>query len=388
MEKPDSTQPDSRRIIRLFLCGDVMIGRGIDQVLAHPCDPVLYESYIHSAMDYVRLAEEANGPIPRHADPSYVWGAALEQWNLEKPDGRIVNLETSVTRSGDYVDKGINYRASPENANCLATAAIDCCVLANNHVLDWGYTGLSETLSTLHHLGIKTTGAGRNFAEASAPAWLDFSNKARVLIFSFAVPSSGVPRGWAATGDLPGINLLHDLSPASVERIGAQVARVRQPDDVILVSIHWGPNWGYEIPNEQQRFAHALIDDIGASVIHGHSSHHPKGIEIYRNRLILYGCGDFLNDYEGIGGYEEYRGDLALMYFAGIDAASADVTSLEITPLLIRNFRFTKPSRADVEWLQQRLDRECRRFGAEVMLNPAGRLVVVRTHSSEPLLRH
>jgi poly-gamma-glutamate synthesis protein (capsule biosynthesis protein) len=387
MAKPDSTQPDSRQIIRLFLCGDVMIGRGIDQVLAHPCDPVLYESHIHSAMDYVRLAEEANGHIPRHADPSYVWGAALEQWNLEKPDGRIINLETSVTHSGDYVDKGINYRASPENANCLAAAAIDCCVLANNHVLDWGYAGLSETLSTLNHLGIKTTGAGRNFAEASAPAWLDFPNKARVLIFSFAVPSSGVPRGWAATGDLPGVNLLRDLSPASVERIGAQVARVRQPDDVILVSIHWGANWGYEIPHEQQRFAHALIDDIGASVIHGHSSHHPKGIEIYRNRLIFYGCGDFLNDYEGIGGYEEYRGDLALMYFAGIDAASADIASLEITPLLIRNFRFTKPSRADVGWLQQRLDRECRRFGAEVMMNTAGRLIVVRTHSPEPPLR-
>jgi poly-gamma-glutamate synthesis protein (capsule biosynthesis protein) len=358
-----------------------MIGRGIDQVLAHPCDPVLYESHIHSAMDYVRLAEEANGSIPRHADPSYVWGAALEQWNLEKPDGRVINLETSVTRSGDYVDKGINYRASPENANCLAAAAVDCCVLANNHVLDWGYAGLSETLSTLHHLGIRTTGAGHNFAEASAPAWLDFPNKARVLIFSFAVPSSGVPRAWAATGDQPGVNLLRDLSSASVERIGAQVARVRQPDDVILVSIHWGPNWGYEIPYEQQRFAHALIDDIGASVIHGHSSHHPKGIEIYRNRLIFYGCGDFLNDYEGIGGYEEYRGDLALMYFAGIDAASADIASLEITPLLIRNFRFTKPSHADVEWLQQRLDRECRRFGAEVVLSTAGRLVVVRTHS-------
>jgi poly-gamma-glutamate synthesis protein (capsule biosynthesis protein) len=364
-----------------------MIGRGIDQVLAHPCDPVLHELHIHSAMDYVRLAEKANGPIPRHADPSYVWGAALEQWNLEKPDGRIINLETSVTRSGDYVDKGINYRASPENVNCLATAAIDCCVLANNHVLDWGYAGLSETLSTLHHLGIRTTGAGHNFADASAPAALDFPNKARVLIFSFAVPSSGVPRAWAATGDQPGVNLLRDLSSASVERIGAQVDRVRQPDDVILVSIHWGANWGYEIPYEQQRFAHALIDDIGASVIHGHSSHHPKGIEIYRNRLILYGCGDFLNDYEGIGGYEEYRGDLALMYFAGIDAVSADIASLEIAPLLIRNFRFMKPSRADVEWVQQRLDRECRRFGAEVRLNTAGRLIVVRTHSSESLHR-
>ena len=375
-----STQRDSQPAIRLFLCGDVMIGRGIDQVLAHPCDPVLYESHVHSAMDYVRLAEESNGPIPRRADPSYIWGAALDQWDLEKPDARIVNLETSVTRSGDYAPKGINYRASPENANCLAAAAIDCCVLANNHVLDWGHAGLSETLATLSRLGIKTAGAGRNLSEASAPAQLYFPGKGRVLIFSFAVPSSGVPQGWAATSDSPGINFAGDLSPATIARIRAQIERLRRPADVIVVSIHWGPNWSYAVPDDQRRFAHALIDDIGVSIVHGHSSHHAKGFEVYRNRLILYGCGDFLNDYEGIGGYEEYRADLALMYFANVDAAG-DVAGLDIVPLQIRNFRLARPARRDVEWLQQRLDRECRRLGTRVMLNAAGRLALVREHA-------
>jgi poly-gamma-glutamate capsule biosynthesis protein CapA/YwtB (metallophosphatase superfamily) len=382
-----SARPDSRPVIRLFLCGDVMIGRGIDQVLAHPCDPALHEFSVHSAMDYVRLAEEANGPIPRRADPSYIWGAALDRWNLEKPDGRIINLETSITRSSDYAVKGINYRVSPENANCLAAAAIDCCVLANNHVLDWGYAGLSETLATLSGLGISTAGAGRNLSEASAPAQLYFSGKGRVLIFSFATHSSGVPRRWAATRDAPGVNFLGDLSPATIVRIGAQIERLRRPADVIVVSMHWGSNWGYAIPDDQRQFAHALIDDIGVSIVHGHSSHHAKGIELYRDRLILYGCGDFLNDYEGIRGYEEFRGDLALMYFADVDAASA-VVSLEIVPLQIRNFRFVQPSSQDVEWLQQLLDRECRRLGTRVMLNAAGRLVLVRDRSSAPSVLH
>lgn len=377
MATSDFREPESRRVIRLFLCGDVMIGRGIDQVLAHPCDPALHESYVHSALQYVRLAEAANGPIPRRADPSYIWGAALDQWNLERPDARIINLETSVTRSSDYVIKGINYRVSPENANCLSAAAIDCCVLANNHVLDWGCAGLSETLATLRHLGIKTAGAGRDLNEASSPARLDFRNKGRLLIFSCALPSSGVPRGWAATSESPGINFLRDLSPASLAKIGTQIAHAREPADVILVSIHWGSNWGYEISDDQRRFAHALIDDFGASVVHGHSSHHAKAIEIYRNRLILYGCGDFLNDYEGIDGYEEFRGDLALMYFADLDAVNGDLVSLEIVPLQIRNFRFVQPSRPDVEWLQQRLDRECRRFGAGIALTGAGRLALV-----------
>jgi len=353
-----------------------MIGRGIDQVLAHPCDPALHEGYAHSAMDYVRLAEAANGPIPRHADPWYVWGAALDEWSRAQPDGRIINLETSVTRSDDYIRKGINYRVSPDNAECLAAAAIDCCVLANNHVLDWGRAGLSETLATLAHLGIKMAGAGRNLDEAAAPAVLDFHSKGRVLVFSFALPSSGVPESWTATRESAGVNVLSDLSLSGVARIAEQVERTRRPGDVILVSIHWGSNWGYHVAAAEQRFAHALIDDAGVSIVHGHSSHHPKGIEVYRDRLILYGCGDFLNDYEGIHGYEEYRGDLALMYVAGVDAASAAVVSLEIVPLQIRNFRLARPSSQDVEWLQQTLDRESRRFGVKVGLDTAGRLIL------------
>ena len=148
-----------QRSIRLFLCGDVMTGRGIDQVMAQPCDPGLHESYVQSAMDYVRLAEAANGPIPGGVDPSYIWGAALGEFERMRPDARIINLETSITRSEDYARKGINYRMSPENADCLKAAAIDCCMLGNNHVLDWGRRGLLDTLATLEHLPIKTSGA-------------------------------------------------------------------------------------------------------------------------------------------------------------------------------------------------------------------------------------
>ena len=380
MVKSGSAAPNPGPVIRLFLCGDVMIGRGIDQVLGHPCDPALHEGYAHSAMDYVQLAEAANGPIPRHVDPSYVWGSALEELSRERPDGRIINLETSVTRSEDYIPKGINYRASPENAKCLVVAAIDCCVLANNHVLDWGRAGLADTLATLAHLGIRTAGAGRNLEEAQAPALLDFRLKGRSFVFSFAFQSSGVPPSWAATRESPGVNALGDHSLSGMAHIAEQIRRLRQPGDVIVASVHWGPNWGYEVPDAQQRFAHALIDQAGVSIVHGHSSHHAKGIEIYRDRLILYGCGDFLNDYEGIRGYEEYRSDLALMYFAAVDAASADVVSLEIVPLQIRNFRLIGPPQEDIQWLQQTLDRESRKFGAGVVLDRAGRLVLSDSH--------
>ncbi len=381
---PQSDVARPQRPLRLFLCGDVMTGRGIDQVLGRPCDPTLHEGYVGSAEDYVSLAEQANGPIPRRADPSYIWGAALDELNRMRPDARIINLETAITRSDDYAPKGINYRMSPENADCLSAAGIDCCVLANNHVLDWGRSGLLQTLTALQRLKIKAAGAGRNALEAAAPAALEIAGKARLLVFSFGSVTSGVPRNWAATTDTPGVNLLTRLSQADALRAAEYIAGVKQPGDLAVVSLHWGSNWGYEIPDEQQRFAHTLIDRADVSVIHGHSSHHPRAIEVYRNRLILYGCGDFLNDYEGIRGYEEYRGDLALMYFADIEPASGNLGALEIVPLQIRKFRLDRPSKQDIEWMQQTLQRECRRFGTGIELGPGGRLVLSGSISDPP----
>ncbi|MDA9505540.1 poly-gamma-glutamate biosynthesis protein [Bradyrhizobium sp. CCBAU 11386] len=352
-----------------------MCGRGIDQVLAHPCSPEIYEDYMRSAEDYVLLAEQANGPIPRCNGPSYIWGAALNEFEHMQPDARIVNLETAVTRSNDYVHKGINYRMSPENAGCLDAAKIDCCTLANNHVIDWGRAGLLETLMTLQKLDIKVAGAGRNAEEARAPAVLKLS-KARLLVFSFGSPSSGVPVDWAATGDGPGVNLLPDQSEASALRVVDQIAALRRPDDLVAVSIHWGSNWGYHIPDQQRTFARTLIDKADVSIIHGHSSHHPRPIEVYRDRLILYGCGDFLNDYEGIRGYARYRDDLALMYFADLDASGGDLHALKLLPLQIKNFRLSVPERQDIEWIAQTLDRECQRFGTRLALDSEARLVV------------
>ncbi len=368
-------KPDPLTNLRLFLCGDVMLGRGIDQVLENPCSPELHEGYMNSAEDYVRIAEEANGPISRRSGPAYVWGAALDEFERMQPDARIINLETAITRSNDYESKGINYRMSPENARCLTPAKIDCCVLANNHVLDWGVAGLRETLATLEKLNVKTAGAGRDDQTARAPAVLDAA-KARILIFSFGSTSSGIPYDWAATEEAPGVNLLPGLTQADALKVAREIAAVRQPGDVVVASIHWGSNWGHHIPPEQRAFAKVLIDQAGVSIVHGHSSHHPRAMEIYRNRLILYGCGDFLNDYEGITGYEQFRDDLTLMYFADLEPASGDLRALTLVPLQIRNFRLNHPSREDIGWLQQTLDRECRRFRTKVTFGAEGQLEV------------
>jgi poly-gamma-glutamate synthesis protein (capsule biosynthesis protein) len=104
-------------------------------------------------------------------------------------------------------------------------------------------------------------------------------------------------------------------------------------------------------------------------VIHGHSSHHAKGIEVYHERPIIYGAGDFLNDYEGISGYEEYRGDLALMYFVSLDPAAGKLVHLQMTPMQIRHFRLNRASEADALWLADTLNREGEKLGTRVEMN-------------------
>jgi poly-gamma-glutamate synthesis protein (capsule biosynthesis protein) len=138
---------------------------------------------------------------------------------------------------------------------------------------------------------------------------------------------------------------------------------------VVIASIHWGANWGYEVPRDQSELAHRLIDEAGVDVVHGHSSHHPKGIEVYKDKLILYGCGEFIDDYEGISGYEAYRDDLVLMYFPRIDVSSGKLSRLTMTPLQIKRFRLNRASRDDARWLCNVLNREGETFGTQVFLN-------------------
>lgn len=350
----------SRNVISIFLCGDVMTGRGVDQILPYPNAPPIYESYVRDARDYVELAEKRNGPIPRLADFSYIWGGALDILRRMAPDARIVNLETSITTSDDYwKGKGINYRMHPENIPCLTVAGVDVGVLANNHVLDWGYGGLAETLQTLTKNGIKSAGAGCSLSEARAPAEVEVRDKGRVVVFGFGSESSGIPENWAAMLNRPGIDLLPDLSDETVSNIQKRIRAMKRPGDVVVASIHWGRNWGYDTPQYGKRFAHSLIDQAGVDVLHGHSSHHSQGIEVYRGKPIIYGCGDFINDYEGIGGsYGRFRGDLSLMYFVEMDSVSGQLRSFKMKPMRMKNFRVNHASAAEAQWLMEMLNRE------------------------------
>ena len=340
-----------------------MTGRGIDQILPHSCPPAIREPFVRSALRYVALAEDAHGPIPRAVDFAYVWGEALAALADHKPSVRIVNLETSITTSEDAEAKGIHYRMHPGNVPVLTAAGIDCCVLANNHVLDYGLAGLLETLESLQRGGIDSPGAGRNAAEATTPAVFNLVDGGRVLVFAFGAPDCGIPPRWGARPGTPGVNLLDDLDERTVLRVAELVSSTKLPNDLAVLSIHWGGNWGYDIPPAHRRFAHGVIDHAKIDLVHGHSSHHPKAIEIYNGHPIFYGCGDFVDDYEGITGYEFYRDDLVLMYFPTMDLRTGELRELCLTPLQIRNFQLRRPVVADRAWLRTNIEMQCRRFG-------------------------
>ncbi|MER6350040.1 CapA family protein [Streptomyces sp. NPDC001595] len=362
-------------VVTLFLCGDVMLGRGVDQILPHPGDPGLREDYVRDARGYVELAEAANGPVPAPVDWSWPWGEALGVLARVAPDARILNLETAVTADGAFAPgKAVHYRMHPANLPALTVARPDVCVLANNHVLDFGRAGLTETLDALAGAGLRTAGAGRDAEAAYAPAVVEVGAGARVLVLALGMTSSGVPPGWTATEERPGVAHVPAPSPAAAEAVLRRVGRVRRPGDVVVVSVHWGSNWGHRVPRDQVRFAHALVDG-GVDVVHGHSSHHPRRVERYRDRLVLYGCGDFVDDYEGITGYEEYRDDLRLMFLVSVEAATGRLRGLRLVPLRARRMRLEHPTADDRAWLRTTLDAFA--VGLAVVPGPDGTLEAV-----------
>ena len=119
------------------------------------------------------------------------------------------------------------------------------------------------------------------------------TGKGRVLVFAYGLSSAGVPGTWLATGSRAGVNWLPGLSDETTDEVVEHIRAGTQPGDIVIVSVHWGSNWGYDVTSDERRFAHRLIDEAGVAVIHGHSTHHAKQIEVYEGRLVNRGSGEY-----------------------------------------------------------------------------------------------
>ncbi|HYK88182.1 MAG TPA: CapA family protein [Acidobacteriota bacterium] len=260
----------------------------------------------------------------------YPWGNTLPI--LHSADWRFCNLECVISDRGtpwSAYPKPFHFRSAAKNVAVLEVARINAISVANNHVLDYGYDALTEMLEILDRAGIVHCGAGLNDVQASQLATAEVrGRKLGFLAFTDNEPD------WEAGPDRPGVFYvptdLHDSRAANLLRIVRESSGIV---DVLVVSAHWGSNWGYIPPREHVTFAHALIE-AGADIIFGHSSHVFRGIEIYQGRPILYGAGNFVDDY-AVDKIE--RNDQSFIYM--IEIADTKPAGICLYPTLIRGCR-------------------------------------------------
>ena len=128
----------------------------------------------------------------------------------------------------------------------------------------------------------------------------------------------------------------------------------------------------HRVPDSHRAFAHRLIDLGAADLLHGHSSHHPLPPEVHRERLILYGCGDLINDYEGIGEHDGLRSDVGCLYFAALSADTGRLRGLRIVPFQLRRLRLGRPDPDALRWLGPLIGSEGERHAARLLPDAAG----------------
>ena len=321
-----------RVVVRLFLAGDCMPARGVDCVLPYPLDDArafLRETCCRHARDYVRLALDASAlsSAPRHTFTSLL-GDLLDEKRRRAPCFSMVNLETALTSTSDdfWLGKPVCYRASERNGiGLLETLGVDCVTIANNHALGFSLRGFEDTVRALEASEtLDFVGGGLNADEAFR--WRRFESGG-VSALGVCFENSGVPREWRATSSAPGLALM--TADDDVRRLLSTVReeKRRHPSSTIIVSCHWGSNWGWDVSPTIEHLARRLVES-GCDIVHGHSSHHPRRCELYEDKLIVYGCGELLNDYEGIGDHAgfpaaTFAGDLRFAYFPEYDVLDA-----------------------------------------------------------------
>lgn len=275
--------------MRIGFTGDVMIGR-------------LVNEYLDSADD--------------------IWGNMLPI--MQSTDLNLINLEAALTHHTQEVPKVFNFKADPEKVRVLKQARVDVVNLANNHVLDYGEVGLLETLDTLKEAHIKYVGAGRNIGEAKAPLII---NKIGIIGCTDNEPT------WEAGKQKPGIFY---VEVGDIDAISDEIKRLKKQVDIVILTMHWGPNMRTHPTADFIDFAHDLID-CGVDILHGHSAHIFQGIEIYKKKVILYDTGDFVDDY-----YVDpfLRNDRSFFFIVDVD--STGIQSVQLIPTLISRFQVNR----------------------------------------------
>ncbi|HEU4975663.1 MAG TPA: CapA family protein [Baekduia sp.] len=315
--------------MRIALAGDTMLGRGVAE----------------------RLRIDPGAPL---LDPALAEVAG-------DADLFVLNLECCVSDRGDRVrepGKPFFFRAPPVAAQRLAELGVDAVSLANNHVLDYGPDALADTLDHLAAAGVAAVGAGADAASARAPVTLEAGGE-RVRL----VAATDHPRSFAASSVRPG-TAFADLREEGVPAWLAEAARPRE-DELVLVTVHWGPNM-VPAPVAHVRAAAAALEAAGATLVAGHSAHVPHGA---RGR-VLFDLGDFLDDYAVD---PVLRNDLSLLWLVTLDRGGP--RRIEGVPVVLEYARTRAAGAAEARELAALMAERCAAVGAR-LTRSGDRLVV------------
>ncbi len=306
------------------------------------------------------------GEAIRFERPAYFWGDVLPI--LQKLDLLLVNLECVISDKGEQwtrTPKVFHFRAKPKAIDVLKVAGVDYVSLANNHTLDYGEEAMLDTLRLLEKNKIASSGAGKNFLEASQPAFLKVGDlKLSVLSITDNEP------GWKAGKDRPGVYYMEISTRTNdFKELTEKVRAMKKNSDLAILSAHWGPNM-IRVPSPSfQEFARAVIDS-GVAIFHGHSSHLFQGVEVRKKSLIMYDCGDFIDDYY-VAPIE--RNDQSFLFVLNVQ--DKKIKSLELFPVFIENFQVNLARGIHFEAICDKMIILCNQFGTKVQ-KMADRLII------------
>ena len=349
---------------------------------------------------------------------SYIWGNTLDI--IKKADFSLINLECCISSRGQKWNKTFkvfHFRGKPEAINVLTSAAINYTSLANNHVLDYDKEALLDTITLLDTNNIVHSGAGKTIREAMEPAIMKkkFNSCDINSIYdnnkknnSFDTITIGVisltdnePQ-WEATTNSAGINYIPLIldSEKYLYRLKNCIEKTKKQSDLVIVSSHIGPHFREKPSEKYINFAHKVIE-FGADVYWGHSNHMPQGIEIYRssssnNKIIMYDCGEFIDDYAIDS---NYRNDLSFIFLVhlNIDTISLKPSNnnetsahsignillrnsiIELIPTKINNFRVNTISLEDddADLIIERMYQRCIDLGTECSIDKKNKRILI-----------
>lgn len=257
-------------------------------------------------------------------------------------DAVLANLETAVTTMGDFLDKQERrpyyYRCRPEMLDVLVKAGINVVNIANNHAMDFGAEAFDQELEILDACGIAHCGGGRNSQEAAEPCFVRAGEF--VVAFIGVHTDTGM---MGATATQAGINYVPEEN--LLRSVAASVALAKCHADFIVVTPHWGANWT-ERPTENRRTLARQIIDLGVDAILGHSSHILQGIEVYKERPIVYDMGTLL--------FDRVNSD-RMQYSAlfDLEMAANGVRRLTIIPIRLYKGRVIKSQEIDADYVRK-----------------------------------